>query len=309
MPLPEGRGDAARDEDVLGHQRASVSGTIDAVTGAHPTALGPSPAHCGSPPAGRASVASCRRWPAPQPPPRFAERSTRFDLGVLAAITVLLRLPAFFAERHLTFDDGVFGASAVAMRSGGEPFREVFSSQGPLFLPLVWVADLVGLRRLDSPRLLSVAAGVVLVAACTWRAGWSPTGPERSSPPGSTSGCASVLWVTGPLAADGVALAFAAITMCLVLRWRDDITVPAGRVDRPGDRRGHLREVAGRDRDRPGGDGAARRSAAVADRGRCRRVDRASTSRCGSRGARPTCGTRRTPTTSTSPDPARPGPT
>ena len=36
---------------------------------------------------------------------------------------------------------------------------------------------------------------------------------------------ATSLWITGPLAADGAALAFATATMALVLRWRDDVTV------------------------------------------------------------------------------------
>ncbi|MDQ3946539.1 MAG: hypothetical protein M3357_15590, partial [Actinomycetota bacterium] len=81
----------------------------------------------------------------------------------LVAAAVVLRLPAFLATRHLSFDDGVYGASALAMRDGAMPFRDVFSSQGPLFLPLVWLADLAGLRTLDAPRLLAVAAGAVLV--------------------------------------------------------------------------------------------------------------------------------------------------
>jgi 4-amino-4-deoxy-L-arabinose transferase-like glycosyltransferase len=154
------------------------------------------------------------------------ERSTRLDLGILTAVTIVLRLPAFFAERHLTFDDGVFGASAVAMRAGGVPFREVFSSQGPLFLPLLWVADLVGLRHLDSPRLLSVGAGVALVALVYLVGRTVADRPGALLAAGLTSGCASVLWVTGPLAADGVALAFATLTMLLLLRWRLDLTVP-----------------------------------------------------------------------------------
>ncbi|OWY59025.1 hypothetical protein B7486_76800, partial [cyanobacterium TDX16] len=87
--------------------------------------------------------------------------------ALLVLATVILRIPALLAERHLTFDDGVFGASAVAMREGDLPFRDVFSSQGPLFLPLVFVADLLGLRTLDAPRLLTVASGVGLVLA-TW---------------------------------------------------------------------------------------------------------------------------------------------
>ena len=94
-----------------------------------------------------------------------------------------LRLPAFLASTHLTFDDGVFGASAVAMRAGGQPYRDVFSSQGPLFLPLVWVADLLGLRTANAPRVLSLAAALAARAVhLRRRAGPSPIAAARSSP-------------------------------------------------------------------------------------------------------------------------------
>jgi 4-amino-4-deoxy-L-arabinose transferase-like glycosyltransferase len=153
------------------------------------------------------------------------DRTGRLDLAALVVGTVLIRLPALFAERHLTFDDGVFGASAIAMRHGGEPFKQVFSSQGPLFLPLLWLVDLLGLRLLDSPRLLSVLAGVVLVIAVylIGRAISDRGGALFAAVLASIS--ASVLWVTGPLAADGVALALATVAMLLVLRWREDVTV------------------------------------------------------------------------------------
>src|SRR6185436_17268776 len=75
----------------------------------------------------------------------------RRDLIVLAVVALVLRIPAYLAARHLTFDDGVFGASATAMRAGGVPFREVFSSQGPLFLPVVWLGDVVGLHTFNAP--------------------------------------------------------------------------------------------------------------------------------------------------------------
>src|SRR6476661_3012199 len=96
---------------------------------------------------------------APAPPvARTARAHWRSDALVLAIATVLIRIPAFFAEKSLVFDDGVFASSARAMRNGELPFRDIFSSQGPVFLPLLWIADLVGLRTLDAPRLLSVAA-------------------------------------------------------------------------------------------------------------------------------------------------------
>lgn len=132
-----------------------------------------------------------------------------------------LRIPAYLAERHLSFDDGVYGASAVAMRHGGLPFRDVFSSQGPLFLPLVWLFDLLGLRTFDAPRLLSVASGVALVLA-TWSAAralrLSTGAAALASGLVATSG--SVLWVTGPLTSDAPGLALAAWAVTAALWYR-----------------------------------------------------------------------------------------
>jgi hypothetical protein len=132
-----------------------------------------------------------------------------------------LRIPAYAATRHLSFDDGVYGASAIAMRHGGFPFRDVFSSQGPLFLPLVWLADLLGLRTLDAPRLLAVASGLALVVA-TWSAARAmrlSTGATALAA-GLVATSGSVLWVTGPLTSDAPSLALAAWAVAAALWYR-----------------------------------------------------------------------------------------
>lgn len=143
------------------------------------------------------------------------------DLVALAVSAVALRVPAYLASIHLTFDDGVFGASAVAMRAGGRPFADVFSSQGPLFLPLVWLGDLLGLRTASSPRVLAVASGVALTLAAygIGRQVTSRGGALLAA--GLVSAGIGVLGVTGPLAADGPALALGAAGVLLALRWRD----------------------------------------------------------------------------------------
>ena len=90
---------------------------------------------------------------------------------MLAAIAVVLRLPSFFATRHLTFDDGVFGASVVAMRHGGMPFSDVFSSQGPLSLPLLWlglVLSRVPVFAAPKPALLGAMAGYLSLWSVYW---------------------------------------------------------------------------------------------------------------------------------------------
>src|SRR6188508_1724990 len=160
---------------------------------------------------------------APTPP---AERTVRAhwrtDALVLAIATVVIRLPAFFAEKSLVFDDGVFASSARAMRNGELPFRDIFSSQGPVFLPLLWIADLVGLRTLDAPRLLSVAAGVLLAIAVYACARHVTTRGNALLAAGLVTTSGSVLWVTVPVNADGPSLALSVLAVAFALRYRDD---------------------------------------------------------------------------------------
>jgi len=144
-------------------------------------------------------------------------RAWRLDAVVLALGTLALRVPALLASRHLSFDDGVYGASAVAMRHGAAPFRDVFSSQGPLFLPLVYVFDLVGLRTLDGPRLLSLASAVAIAL------GVYAAGRELTDRGGAllaaalTAASGSVLFTTGPITSDGPGSAFAVVAVAVAL--------------------------------------------------------------------------------------------
>lgn len=151
-------------------------------------------------------------------------QSRRTAVG-LAGLALLARVPAFVSSAHLTFDDGVFGASAVAMRHGGLPFRDVFSSQGPLFLPLVWLGDIIGLRTANAPRVLSVLAGVAITLLVYWigrRLGGEGVGILAALTAGLSG---SVLWTTGPLAADGVGLALALAAVATALSHRDEATL------------------------------------------------------------------------------------
>ena len=136
-------------------------------------------------------------------------RAWWIDAAVLAAIAILVRIPAFVASRHLTYDDGFFGLSAIEMRDGVVPFRDLFSPQGPLHLPLLYVADLVGLRTANAPRVLPLVAGAA-VTVVTYAAGRRITsryGAIVAALLVTTSG--SILWTTAGIASDGPALAFA----------------------------------------------------------------------------------------------------
>ena len=154
-----------------------------------------------------------------------ARRTWRLDAAVLALVAVVVRLPALLAPRHLTFDDGVYGSAVLAMRDGAEPFRQVFSSQGPLQLPLLWLADLVGFRTEDAPRLAMVASGVVIAVAvyAIGRRVTSRGGALLGAALATTSG--SILWVTASLSGDGPAIAFAVTALALAFAFRSKPTL------------------------------------------------------------------------------------
>jgi hypothetical protein len=153
-------------------------------------------------------------------PTRFAHWRT--DALLLAIATVVIRIPAFFATKTLVFDDGTFASSALAMRNGELPFRDIFSSQGPVFLPLLWVADLAGLRTMDAPRLLAVAAGVLLAVAVYSCARHVTTRGNALLAAGLVTTSGSILWVTVPVNADGPSLALSVLAVAFALRYRDD---------------------------------------------------------------------------------------
>jgi len=149
------------------------------------------------------------------------ERPTR-DAVIVGIVALCVRIPAFFAPQALGFDDGQFAMSVIAMRHGGVPFRDVFSSQGPLFLPIAWLGDLLTGRRLDSPRAASVVAGVVLaILVLSLARRLTARGPAMlAAVLVALSG--SVLWTTGPLTSDGIGEAFAVGTALAALAyWRD----------------------------------------------------------------------------------------
>jgi hypothetical protein len=146
-------------------------------------------------------------------------RATRDSL-IVGVVALVVRLPAFFAPQPLGFDDGQFAMSVIAMRHGGLPFREIFSSQGPLFLPIAWLGDLVSFRTIDSPRFSSLLAGVALAVLVLHLA-------RRLTGPGAARFAAllvalsgSVLWTTVPLTSDGIGAALTVATaLAAVAYW------------------------------------------------------------------------------------------
>jgi len=146
---------------------------------------------------------------------RRTGRHMTTSLVLLALGALVLRLPSLLAGRHLSDSDGAFG---LATRSAG--FGDLFaggvpSPVEPLFLTVVWLADHVRIGSLGSPRLAAVAAGVG-AAVATYLVGRrlaSPSGGVLAAVLIGASG--SVLWVSGPLAPEGVAVALVLAALAL----------------------------------------------------------------------------------------------
>jgi 4-amino-4-deoxy-L-arabinose transferase-like glycosyltransferase len=142
------------------------------------------------------------------------------DIIALTLGAILLRVPAFLAPTNLGYDDGGYGLAAIAMRQGFDPFRDVFSSQGPLFLPLVHLGDLAGFQTINSPRVLPVLAGAVSTVA-VYFAGLELMDRGRALLAAVLTGTSGVLlWTTGPITSDGTGAAISVSAVALALAYR-----------------------------------------------------------------------------------------
>ncbi|MDQ1509943.1 MAG: hypothetical protein QOG50_1787 [Actinomycetota bacterium] len=155
-------------------------------------------------------------------PSRARPSAAWYVVPFLVVLTVAARLPAFFSSRHLVIDDGVYGVSVVDMRHGLAPYTGVFSAQGPLHFPLLYVGDLIGLRTLNGPRVTPMLAGIAATIA-VWAIARRLAGPTAGLIAGAlvaTSG--SMIWTTGQVTGDGPASALAVCAVWAALAYRDD---------------------------------------------------------------------------------------
>ena len=142
---------------------------------------------------------------------------------MLAIVALVVRLPTFLSSRALSFDDGVYGASVVDMRRGLLPYRDLFSSQGPLHLPLLYAGDILGGHAIDAPRLTPLVAGIV-TAIAIWasarRLGATRAAAGVAGLLVATTG--TMLWATGQITGDGPAAALTALAVWAALVYRDE---------------------------------------------------------------------------------------
>lgn len=131
-------------------------------------------------------------------------------LGSALVVASLLWFPRAATRAVIGYDDGVYLSSVLAMREGGDPFRDVYSSQGPVFLPLLRLGDLAGFGASWAARVVPMVAGLVLVVVAHSLA--RRTGQERAAAVAAalvaTSGL--LLFSTVRIESDAVVAAFSA---------------------------------------------------------------------------------------------------
>jgi hypothetical protein len=137
--------------------------------------------------------------------------------ALVAATALLVRVPTLFSQPATTFDEGVYGASVFAMRHGGRPFHDVFSSQGPLYLPLLRLADLVGFEAHWAPRLAGVGAGVFVALGCYFLVSRYTNRVKAFSIGIIVALSGSVLRATAPIQSEGPAIAFGLAAVMLAI--------------------------------------------------------------------------------------------
>ncbi len=147
----------------------------------------------------------------------------RWHLTLIAAVAALFRVPIWITRINQTFDEGVFLASNDLVAHGLVPFRDFFSSQGPLFLPLLRAAQIVSLDDPRGARTLMVLAGILMSISFYYiaRAYTAPTRALAFALVLATSGVG--ILAAGPIQSDGLAFSLALAALAVVvskpLRW------------------------------------------------------------------------------------------
>lgn len=156
--------------------------------------------------------------PAPRTEPRG---DSLWYVAVLAVIAGAIRIPMWAASTHITFDEGVFLASTDLATAGLTQYRDFFASQGPLFIPLLQLGDLLGFGDPRGARTIMVLSGVAIAIATYFIL--TVFASKRISfliaALVATSG--TTLFAAGPVQSEGAGFAFALAALAVTLHRQD----------------------------------------------------------------------------------------
>ncbi len=156
------------------------------------------------------------------PAPRIEPRGvSRLYVAVLAVLAAAIRVPMWTSRTHFTFDEGVFLASTDLATAGFTQYRDFFTSQGPLFIPLLHLGDLLGFGDPRGARTIMVVSGMAIAVATYFIL--TTFASKRASfliaILVATSG--TTLLAAGPVQSEGPGLAFALAGLAVTLHRQD----------------------------------------------------------------------------------------
>ncbi len=146
---------------------------------------------------------------------------SRWYVAVLAVMAGAIRLPMWASSTHITFDEGVFLASTDLATTGFIQYRDFFASQGPLFIPLLHLGDLLGFGDPRGARTIMVLSGMAIAVATYFIL--TIFASKRSSfliaALVATSG--TTVFASGPVQSEGAGFAFALVGLAVTLHRQD----------------------------------------------------------------------------------------
>lgn len=156
------------------------------------------------------------------PAPRIEPRGVSlWYVAVLAVMAGAIRIPMWASSTHITFDEGVFLASTDLATAGFTQYRDFFASQGPLFIPLLHLGDLLGFGDPRGARIIMVLSGIA-IAVATYFILTTFASKRRSfllAALVATSG--TTLFAAGPVQSEGAGFAFALAALAVTLHRQD----------------------------------------------------------------------------------------
>ena len=140
---------------------------------------------------------------------------------VVSVVALMMRIPIWLSEAHVTFDEGVFLASMDLASAGLTQYRDFFASQGPLFLPVLQLAEVISFGDPRGARSVMVASGMA-IAVASYFIFTKVTDRGRAyalSLVVAASG--STLFAAGPVQSEGPALALSLCALAVTLHRSD----------------------------------------------------------------------------------------
>lgn len=145
-------------------------------------------------------------------------KQTAWHVALIATVVAAFRLPIWLTRVHQTFDEGVFLASNDLVAAGHTPFQEVFSSQGPLFLPLLRFGQWLSFEDPRGARTTMIVAAVGFTVAFYFiaRAYLTRNVALAASLLVASSGVG--ILAAGPVQSEGLALALGMGSIAILIR-------------------------------------------------------------------------------------------